>query len=272
MTMLPFRAFVSDMDGTLLNGNHVIGEFTRETLEKLAHKGVDIILATGRGYADVLAQLNMMNIENAAMVTSNGAEVHDLKGNLLYSNYLPEDLAFEIMQEKFDEQTIFLNSYQDNDWFISTDVPSMAKYHKDSGFSYQVVDFSQHHGCHTQKIFFIGKTLEDLLPLEQRLKEKYGDRTSIIYSTPQCLEVMNKNVSKASALAELVTHKAYDLSDCIAFGDGLNDIEMLSEVGKGLVMGNADPRLKSILPDLEQIGLNTHESVASYVRAVFGIY
>lgn len=272
MTALPFRAFVSDMDGTLLNGNHVVGDFTRDTLEKLARKDVDIILATGRGYADVVAQLRNMDIENAAMVTSNGAEVHNLKGELLYSNYLPEDLAFEIMQEAFDNKRICLNTYQGDNWFINTDVPSLNKYHKDSGFSYQVVDFSQHHGRNTQKVFFIGKTLEDLLPLEQRLKEKYGDRTSIIYSTPQCLEVMNKNVSKATALAQWVEHKDYQLSDCIAFGDGLNDVEMLSEVGKGLVMGNADPRLKTLLPDAEQIGLNTHESVASYVRAVFGIY
>lgn len=272
MANLPFRAFVSDMDGTLLNGNHVVGDFTRNTLEKVARQGVDIILATGRGYLDVAAQLNNMDIENAAMVTSNGAEVHDLKGNLIYSNYLPETLAFEIMQEEFDAKRICLNTYQADDWFINTEVPSLNKYHKDSGFSYQVVDFSQHHGRNTQKVFFIGKTLEDLLPLEQRLKKKFGDRTTIIYSTPQCLEVMNKNVSKATALAELVAHKNYELSECIAFGDGLNDVEMLREVGKGLVMGNADPRLKTLLPDFEQIGLNTHEAVASYARAVFGVY
>ncbi|PVX39227.1 hypothetical protein C8D76_10649 [Pasteurella langaaensis DSM 22999] len=272
MANLPFSAFVSDMDGTLLNGNHIIGDFTRDTLEKLARKGVDIILATGRGYVDVAAQLNNMDIENAAMVTSNGAEVHDLKGNLIYSNYLPEDVAFEIMQEPFDRQNICLNSYQGNDWFINIDVPSLAKYHKESGFSYQVVDFAQHHGGNTQKIFFIGRSLNDLLPLEKRLKEKYGAHINVIYSTPQCLEVMNKNVSKATALAQLVAHKNYELTDCIAFGDGLNDVEMLAEVGKGLVMGNADPRLLKLMPQLERIGNHQHEAVASYVRAVFGIY
>lgn len=272
MANLPFRALVSDMDGTLLNGNHVIGDFTKDTLEKLAQKGVDIVLATGRGYVDVVAQLNNMNIENAAMVTSNGAEVHDLKGNLIYSNYLPEDIAFEIMQEPFDTKNICLNSYQRDDWFINIEVPSLAKYHKESGFSYQVVDFAKHHGRNTQKVFFIGRTLEDLLPLEKRLKEKYGTHTNVIYSTPQCLEVMNKNVSKATALTQLVAHRNYELNDCIAFGDGLNDVEMLSEVGKGLVMENADPRLIKLVPQLERIGHHQHEAVASYVRAIFGIY
>ena len=47
---LPFKAVVSDLDGTLLNANHVIGDFTIEILNKLEQKGVDIILATGRNH------------------------------------------------------------------------------------------------------------------------------------------------------------------------------------------------------------------------------
>ncbi|MCK3658179.1 hypothetical protein A4G18_05515 [Pasteurellaceae bacterium Pebbles2] len=272
MQKLPFQAVVSDMDGTLLNSHHLVGDFTAATLEKLSQRGVDIILATGRGYSDVASILSKMKLENAAMVTSNGAEVHDLKGNLIYSNYLPETLAFDIMQEEFDSKNICINSYQGDEWFINVDVPMLRQYHKDSGFMYQVIDFATHHGRNTQKVFFIGRELKDLLPLEQRLKSKYGDQVSIVYSTPQCLEVMNKNVSKATALAELVAQRNYDLSQCIAFGDGMNDVEMLSEVGKGCVMQNADPRLREALPQLEQIGLNKDEAVASYLRATFGIY
>ncbi|MDG2950986.1 Cof-type HAD-IIB family hydrolase [Exercitatus varius] len=272
MKKFPFRTFVSDMDGTLLNAHHVVGDFTRSTLKKLDERGIDIILATGRGYADVSSILNSMEIENAAMVTSNGAEVHDLKGNLIYSNYLPEELAFDIMQESFNPKNVCLNSYQGDEWFINVDLPALMKYHKESGFSYQVVDFAAHHGRRTQKVFFIGRSLEDLLPLEKQLREKYGEYTSIMYSTPQCLEVMNKNVSKATALSALVEQRDYDLKDCIAFGDGMNDIEMLTEVGKGCVMGNADARMVEKVPHLERIGFNKDEAVASYARAVFGIY
>ena len=62
MQQLPFRAVVSDMDGTLLNGNHVVGDFTIATFEKLAQKGVDVILATGRNYTDVSSILGKMKI------------------------------------------------------------------------------------------------------------------------------------------------------------------------------------------------------------------
>lgn len=272
MHILPFRAVVSDMDGTLLNANHVIGDFTVSTLEKLAQKGVDIVLATGRGYTDVASILNKMQLEKAAMITSNGAQIHDLQGNLLYSNYLPEDIAFEIMNVEFDTSRICLNTYQHNDWFINIDVPQMRKYHQDSGFMYEVVNFKQHYGRDTEKVFFIARDPKDLLPIEQQLRTLFGNYTSITYSTPQCLEIMNKNVSKATALSHLTAERDYNLADCIAFGDGMNDLEMLSEVGKGCVMGNADPRLKAALPDVEHIGFNKDEAVASYLRAVFGIY
>ncbi|WP_040977091.1 Cof-type HAD-IIB family hydrolase [Necropsobacter massiliensis] len=272
MQPLPFRAVVSDLDGTLLNGNHVIGDFTIETLEKLAAKNVDIILATGRNHTDVASILSKVSVKRALMITSNGARVHDLQGNLLLSDSLPEDIALAMMNLPFDHNNVFVNSYQDEGWFINTEVPEMAKYHKDSGFMYQVVDFAKHHGRGTEKVFFIGRTPQDVAPIEQALRARFGEVANITYSTPSCLEVMNKNVSKATALARIIQSRDYGLQNCIAFGDGMNDVEMLNEVGKGNIMANADPRLLQACPQLERIGLNKHEAVASYLRAIFGVY
>ena len=46
---------------------------------------------------------------------------------------------------------------------------------------------------------------------------------------------------------------------------------MLSWVGKGYVMANADPRLKAACPELEEIGFNKDEAVAKHLAALFGI-
>ena len=37
-SLLPFQLVASDLDGTLLNGQHVIGDFTIDTLRKLEQK------------------------------------------------------------------------------------------------------------------------------------------------------------------------------------------------------------------------------------------
>ena len=52
-------------------------------------------------------------------------------------------------------------------------------------------------------------------------------------------------------MAELMQHSA---KDAIAFGDGMNDKEMLQMAGKGCIMENAHQTLKDLLPNMEVIG------------------
>lgn len=267
----PFRAIISDLDGTLLNANHKIGNFTIDTLEKLSQQGIDIFFATGRNYPDVSHIIRKINVENAMLVTSNGARANNLDGKKIVSHYLPENIAFELMNIEFDNQNVCLNSYQGDEWFINKAIPELKNFHQDSGFSYQVVNFCDHHGRKTEKVFFIGRTPEALVPIEHDIRETYGDKVQMTYSALLCLEVMAKGVCKANALEELVKLRGYTLQDCIAFGDGMNDLEMLSLAGKGCLMANADPRLKAALPNNEVIGYNKDEAVAHYIRAIFGM-
>ncbi|WGE66350.1 Cof-type HAD-IIB family hydrolase [Actinobacillus equuli] len=267
----PFKAIVSDLDGTLLNAEHKIGHFTIETLSKLAAQGIDIFLATGRNLPDVKHIINKVDLKEAMLITSNGARANFLSGETVLNHYIPEEIALQLMQTPFDPTRVCLNTYQGDDWFINVDIEQLKKYHKDSGFTYQVVDFSKHHGKQTEKVFFIGKTPEDLIPIETYIRQQFGDQLYITYSGILCLEIMHKSVCKANALEELVKLRGYTLEDCLAFGDGMNDVEMLSRVGKGCIMENADPRLKQALQNNEVIGNHKEEAVANYLRSTFGI-
>ena len=150
MQKRPYRAIVSDMDGTLLNEHHFIGDFTAQTLEHLYDNKVDIILATGRNYFDVSSILKKTKVKEAVLITSNGAQAHNLQGELLLNNSLPEEIAYQVMNLPFDDNRVCVNSYQADGWFINKDIPELYKYHKDSGFLYEVVDFKQHHGRDTE--------------------------------------------------------------------------------------------------------------------------
>lgn len=268
--MLPFRAIISDLDGTLLTPQHQIGKFTQTTLQNVAKLGVDIFFATGRNLPDVHHLISKLGLPNAILVTSNGARANNLASNCFASHYLPEEIAFDLLTNTpFDLQNVCVNSYQGNDWFINVDVPALKVFHNESGFCYQVVDFKQHHGKQVEKVFFIGRNPDVLLPIEQAIYKKYAGQVQMTYSTPQCLEVMAKGVCKANTLATLVNQRGYSLRECIAFGDGMNDVEMLSQVGKGCIMGNADPRLIQALPNNEVIGQNQQEAVAHYLHQLF---
>ena len=204
---LPFKAIISDLDGTLLNAEHKIGDFTIQTLSELSQKGVDVYIATGRNLPDVQHIIRKVNVNEAMLVTSNGARANFLSGECVLNHHLPEELAFKLMNIEFDPTRVCVNSYQGDEWFINIDLESLRKYHKDSGFMYQVVDFAQHHGKQTEKVFFIGKELADLLPIEQKIREQYGDQVYTVYSTPQCLEVMNNGVSNSRYVKKLCIYE-----------------------------------------------------------------
>lgn len=112
-------------------------------------------------------------------------------------------------------------------------------------------------------------THEKLLPLEQAINARWGDRVNVSFSTLTCLEVMAGGVSKGHALEAVAQAMGYSLKECIAFGDGMNDAEMLTMAGKGCIMGNAHQRLKDLYPELEVIGINADNAVPHYLRDLF---
>ncbi len=267
MSQFPYSTIISDLDGTLLMPNHHLGQFTIDTLTKLMQKGVQFVVATGRPFLDVQAIFKAAGLEDLYLITSNGARIDKMHDKNLYLNTLDDDIASALTMLEFDADNICVNTYEDNGWFISCDVPELAKFHQDSGFDYQVVDFTRHRFQQVEKIFFLARDGHPLAPIEEKVKKLVGDAVKCTYSAPHCLEIMNANVSKASALQHIFSHEK--LENSIAFGDGLNDLEMLSLVKTGCIMRNADPRLVSQLTHLEQIGSNAEQAVANHLIKLF---
>ena len=62
---------------------------------------------------------------------------------------------------------------------------------------------------------------------------------------PQFSDLVHMDNSKAVGIQSVLSHFGIDRSECIAFGDGGNDIEMLEYCGIGVAMGNADDTVKA---------------------------
>jgi HAD superfamily hydrolase (TIGR01484 family) len=70
--------YVSDLDGTLLNPNAVLSEYTKNELNKLISCGINFTVATGRT-TDAAKEI-MNDIElNIPIITFNGVIVYDVK-------------------------------------------------------------------------------------------------------------------------------------------------------------------------------------------------
>lgn len=258
-----YKVIVSDLDGTLLTPAHIVSEQTKITIHKLLKQGKKFIIATGRHNVDVEAIRKTIDAE-IYLITSNGARVHNNKGELIYSKNVPVEIAQMIAEITLPE-TIQTNVYRDDEWFVDKPNPEILSFSQDSTFSYQVANLATLEKAGIAKFFFCGPH-EDLVTLAAQINAQYGAQLNVSFSLPECLEVMDINVNKARALTEVLKIKGFTMAETMAFGDGMNDIEMLQAVDKGLVMGNASVMLKAALPDFEMIGSSAEDGVAHYIE------
>ncbi|QKJ89136.1 Pyridoxal phosphate phosphatase YigL [Paramixta manurensis] len=263
-----YHIVASDLDGTLLSPDHRLTPYTKETLKLLTARDVHFVFATGRHHIDVSQMRDNLEIE-AFMITSNGARVHNTAGDLIFSHNLDEDIAHDLFAVKYDDPEILTNVYRNDEWYLSRHRPEENKYFIESEFTYRVFEPGMLETDGISKVFFTCDDAERLVPLEQALIARWGDRVNVSFSFPTCLEVMAGGVSKGHALEEVAKLLGYSLKECVAFGDGLNDKEMLTMSGKGCIMRNAHQRLKDLLPEMEVIGSNAEDAVPHYLRQLF---
>lgn len=149
---------------------------------------------------------------------------------------------------------------------LTVKVRSKRNFFKESVFNYQL--FDRHHFATEEvcKVYFTSEDHDLLVDLQQRIQRRWQDKVNVTFSLRSCLEVMAGEVSKGEALKQVAALHGYIADDCIAFGDGMNDREMLTVAGKGCIMQNAHQLLKDALPHMEVIGSNSDDAVARYLR------
>ena len=260
------RLVVIDLDGTLLNGEHLIGDLTRQTLQTLHDQGVELMIATGRHFQDVHRLAQQLEVP-VSLITSNGARVHSPEGQLLYENHIPETIAQEVLQISagFD---VHRNIYQGEKWWVEEPNLPLLEIHHASGFEYSIVDFGAIEHSHIDKFYF-NAPHDKLVPLEQQLRSTFGEQLYITFTTEIYLEVMNLGVSKGTALSQLCSSKGIESKEVMAFGDGLNDIDMLQWAGHPVVMENAHPELQRAIPSAKMAPSNAQQGVAMYLQNCF---
>lgn len=267
VSTIMYKAVICDLDGTLLNSNHTISEHTKEVIRKVHQKGIRIFIATGRHHKDALVFKKMLGLDSY-MITSNGAAVHNADDAEVLRNDIPSDISTEILDMKIDP-AIHKNLYCGDSWFVEEPSPLLEGFYKETDFTFDIVNFASLKGCSITKFFYMCEDEEKLQKLEESLIGRFDSRVSMMFSLPICLEVMMRGISKGYAINQVLKKLNIPLAETVAFGDGLNDFEMLKEVGKGCLMGNCDYKLRQSLPNHEIIDTNDNDGVAKYLTKLF---
>lgn len=264
---MQYRLVVCDMDGTLLRSNHTISEYTKNVIAEINKKGIIFVIATGRPYLDAKFFKEQLGL-TSFLVTSNGAVAHNEKDEPIINEELSKDLVNRIINFDVDREIFHRNIYRNNEWYIEYKIDGLDEFHAESGFTYKIADFDKFKNKDITKFFYLGK--EDMIEnLEKKLKEYFSNELTVTLSSSYCLELMKKGVNKGKTVKKIAEYLNIPLKETIAFGDGLNDYEMLSTVKKGFLMGNASTRLIEKLPKNEIIGTCDEDGVAKKLKELF---
>jgi len=105
--------------------------------------------------------------------------------------------------------------------------------------------------------------------ISQTIIQHFPNTLDVVYSHPDYLEVMPARINKGAALARLLGSYGITADQTMAFGDGDNDLEMLTWAGYGVAMGNASPRVQAAV--VRKTGRNNDEGVADYLESFFDL-
>jgi len=259
------KVVVSDLDGTLLNPQHRISDYTKSIFQELHNQNYHIVVATGRHHLDAMAIIETLKVP-VYLVSSNGARIHSPEKEELFSFNLDSDVVKAALNVEIDpEITVVL--FKENVWQTNRISEKLNAFQADLKYHPELVDYKNLEDFGAIKIFFSCENHEKLVKLKDDILANSSEHLHHAFSLPTCLEFMDKSIDKAVAIERVLEKEGFTLEQAVSFGDGFNDVQMLSASGKGLIMGNAPALLKETLPDLEVIKTNAEDGVAKYISS-----
>jgi Cof subfamily protein (haloacid dehalogenase superfamily) len=259
------KVIVTDLDGTLLNPQHKISDYTKSIFQELHNQNYLIVVATGRHHLDAMAIISTLDVP-VYLVSSNGARIHSPEKEELFAFDLNSEVVKAALNVEIDpEITVVL--FKENVWQTNKLNEKLNSFQTELKYLPELVDFKTLEDFGAIKIFFAHDNHEKLVALKEAILANGSSALHHAFSLPTCLEFMDKSVDKAVAIARVLEKEGFTMQEAVSFGDGFNDVQMLSATGKGLIMGNAPILLKETLPNLEIIKTNAEDGVAHYIAS-----
>lgn len=256
------NTFIFDMDGTLLNEHHELSPSSIRTLNELRVRGANLIIATGRHINDIRCYIDQLGGSIAA-ITCNGANIHSANGELVASQNLPLD-ANETLIDLGNQFNVYTNLYTHKEWLVCQPCEAMLKAHQESKFFYRETNQQEMRLSPALKIMFFGEHRE-LLALREKMPAHISGKLNVTFSDENYLEIMQRNISKGEALKLLLAKMNLPLSQTMAFGDSMNDVELFKTVAHPILMENAVKNLKALFPEAQRTKANYDDGVAGFI-------
>jgi len=234
----------ADMDGTLLNEDKKLPGQMFALLDELKRRGISFGIASGRQIYNLYERFPSY-AEDMLFIAENGAAMFEGK-NCIFYNEIPYEDLMQLVQRIRQLKDAWVVLCGVNSAYVEND---QVEFIKNTRMYYQRLQMSddvleaakQDHIC---KIAIYDA--QDTQTNGCVWMQDYVDGKHMVISGKHWIDITNPNVNKGSAIAFLKKYKHMDGSQIMAFGDYMNDYEMLMECEESYAMANAHPQILNI--------------------------
>lgn len=271
--------YVSDLDGTLLNGSSVLSDYTIKTLNGVIADGAMFTIATARTPATVVPIMERLKTDLPYIVMAgcalwNNDDKKYISARTINSELLPQltDIFNRhgnnpFVYHRSGNKIIVNHTEKMSDAerkFISPRISTPYK-------SLQTVgdDELSDYRDDVMLIFSMGSFSELRMIADDidaaGIPCSYHCYQDIFDNEQGFIDLYKENTTKAAAIKELA--KKVGAERIVVFGDNLNDISMMQIADWSVAVENAFPDVKETANEV--IGTNTDDSVAKWIRQDF---
>ncbi|MCP1143880.1 Cof-type HAD-IIB family hydrolase [Lysinibacillus endophyticus] len=218
-----------DVDGTLYNSEKKIPDSAKKAIQKAKENGYEIAIATGR--APFMIESLLEELEINTYVTFNGQYVV-YNGEVVFTDSVDKNYLAKIIEfgNERNHPVVFIDEREmiasiDGHDFIQSSLDTLK-------YPYPTINplFYEENSVYQTLIFMEEKD-------EQLYQNTFPEVKFVRWHQFSC-DILPKEGSKARGIMKLLERMNIPIENSFAFGDGLNDIEMLQAVGTGVAMGN----------------------------------
>ncbi|WP_042463140.1 Cof-type HAD-IIB family hydrolase [Neobacillus dielmonensis] len=233
-----YKIVILDIDGTIVPHGKVISAATKQAISRLRERNIKVVVATGR--APYFSESVIQETGVDSMVFFNGSyAVHE--GKVIYQNAIGKNLLEKMWLFSQDQNhpLTFLSGTS----FSVTDLshPFVVQAYQDETWRPELAPQGHWLDQDIYQLFLHCDTDEEK-PYQLHIPELDFRRWTSIEAKSCDVNLSKSN--KSVGVTKLLEALGIAPDEAVAFGDGLNDMEMLSLVGMGVAMGSAQDEVK----------------------------
>lgn len=266
------RLIATDLDGTLLNSASAVTARTRAALDAARARGIHVVPVTARQPIGLRTIAADAKFDDWALCSNGAYAVHLRDARMLFAEELPP-ATIQALAEALRASIpglLFASVRDAGETFVAqhgyADIADLAD-HKRDPKTMGGVPLEQVLAAPSLKFVIRHPELAPAALFDTVRSLGLTGFEATLSGAP-FVEVMAEGVTKATGLARLCEHLHIERADVVAFGDALNDVEMLRWAGLGVAMADAE----SVVQDAanETTASNDDDGVAQVIERLLG--